>query len=85
MSNVLDIRKTDATPFTEIQWAASGPKGNGGPVQAFRMIHFTDNSGSIEFVQLKDRTGEFVNVADAESARNLQKALDKAIELGWLK
>ena len=36
------------------------------------------------FVKISDGLG-FVLVESAEHARNLQKALDKAIEIGWLK
>lgn len=36
------------------------------------------------FVKISDGL-DFVLVESAEHARNLQKALDKAIELGWLK
>lgn len=35
-------------------------------------------------VEVRD-CGEFVIIESAEQARNLQKALDKAIEFGWLK
>lgn len=36
------------------------------------------------FVKISDGL-DFVLIESAEHARNLQKALDKAIELGWLK
>ena len=36
------------------------------------------------FVKISDGL-DFILVESAEHARNLQKALDKAIELGWLK
>lgn len=32
-----------------------------------------------------DESNSYVLVGSAEGARNLQKALDKAIQLGWLK
>lgn len=37
------------------------------------------------FLQIRDQSNEFVNVVSAEHARNLIKALEKSIELGWLK
>lgn len=37
------------------------------------------------FVKVGDARLGFILMESAEHARNLQKALDKAIELGWLK
>ena len=76
---VFDVRKENSKiekiVFNSIEGEASGYD------VGYYLREWDEEDGLVE---IHDRHG-FVLVESAEHARNLQKALDKAIELGWLK
>lgn len=75
-----DVRNQSQEPITEIVFGQSTRDIE----LASRIIRPTDSSRHKVFVMIKDGAGEHVNVKDIEHARNLIKALEKAIELEWL-
>jgi hypothetical protein len=79
MSKIIDIRNESNEQVTVIQFADR----NGGYTKATR-IH-RKNSGTVA-IEEEDgmASSEDVRVTSIPHARNLIKALEKAIELGWL-
>lgn len=74
-----DVRKSSSETISKVVFSEySGKSG-------FDISHYItkalDFTGCIKIWD----SSEFVLIESAEHARNLQKALDKAIELGWLK
>lgn len=72
---IFDVRFPQSDVVSSIQFADRSDEGT---LQA-HIIERNNNR-----VKIKDGA-EFVYVSDAEHARNLVKALEKAISLGWLK
>lgn len=77
--SVFDVRKNSSADITDIVF--SGDCGRENQDIANHIVKSYDYNNCVE---VRD-CGEFVLIESAEHARNLQKALDKAIELGWLK
>ena len=74
--SVFDVRGNPTT-FDEIKFAHA--EDIGGSMQAYKL---EPNTGTD--VRLYDGAGDYVYVNSADHARNLIKALEKAIEFGWL-
>lgn len=74
-----DVRKNSSEDITEVVFYEDYGKEN--QDVANLIVKSDDYRGCVE---VRDN-GEFVLIESVEHARNLQKALDKAIELGWLK
>ena len=77
--SVFDVRKEDNKIEKIIFSSVEG--GSAGSDVGYYLRKWDEEDGLVE---INDRL-VFVLVESAEHARNLQKALDKAIELGWLK
>lgn len=75
---VFDVRKED-NKIEKIIF--SSVEGESGYDVGYSLCKWDEEDGLVE---INDRHC-FVLVESAEHARNFQKALDKAIELGWLK
>lgn len=85
--STIDIRQIKVPkPINEIVFGERGINeivGEGGSAisaHALRRPNLAEH-----FLQIRDQSDEFVNVVSAEHARNLIKALEKAIQLEWLK
>lgn len=76
--SVFDVRSAKQYPITVIKFADAFDSDYN---QAFTVCRL-DNSNCIK---IEDDLEEFVIITSKEHAENLKKALDKAIELGWLK
>jgi hypothetical protein len=74
---VFDVREDVEESITEIVFAEK--KDNEGTSLAYKMGRMWNG------VALHDDTGEKVLVQSAQDAQSLIKALNKAIELGWLR
>lgn len=84
MTNI-DIRYISDQPVVQIQFADRGQQqiaGIGGRAVGAWILKRPNLDQN--FLQIKD-THDFVNICSVEHARNLIKALEKAIELEWLK
>lgn len=74
-----DVRKNSSVDITDIVFSEEYGRENQDIAN-----HIVKSDDYNNCVEVRD-CGEFVIIESAEQARNLQKALDKAIELGWLK
>ena len=74
--SVLDIRVDTPSPVEKIVFSSEAVDGWG-------VAHCLTTYGT-KFVAIRD-SGESVLLTNKEHAENLIKALQKAIELGWLK
>ncbi len=75
---VFDVREGNKKEIKGIVFSESESSGG------WNIGYFLSNWEEEAFVKISNGL-DFVLVESAEHARNLQKALDKAIELGWLK
>lgn len=79
MSSIIDVRTSGSTVvFSEIRFADPHPETE----VALKVMPYNGCSGGVTVV---DEGGDAVVIVDKVHARDLTKALDKAIELGWLK
>jgi hypothetical protein len=76
---IYDVRNEGEEKIDQLVFADG--KAPDGSYQASRIEPHTEGAD----VKLYDGSGDYVYVNSAEHARNLVKALNKAIELGWLK
>lgn len=76
---VFDVRKSSAETISKVVFSE-----NSGKSGLDISYCITKALGHTGYIKIWDGS-EFVLVESAEHARNLKKALDKAIELGWLK
>lgn len=77
--STFDVRTRDSDTVTNIVFADDKDCS-----RAF--AYYIDRHGSDDtLVCINDHQEDFIIVTSAEHARDLMKALDKAIELGWLK
>ncbi|WYV99053.1 hypothetical protein Amme3_00057 [Pseudomonas phage vB_PpuM-Amme-3] len=76
-----DVRSQNQEIITEIVFGESTKDIE----LAERIVQPSNSSRHGQFVLIKDGAGEHINVEDVKHARNLIKALEKAIELEWLK
>jgi hypothetical protein len=74
---VYDVRCGDDSKIEEVVFADKACVG--GSYQAYKIAPNVDGD-----VKLIDGSGDYVYVNSENHARNLIKALEKAIELGWL-
>ncbi|WYV99734.1 hypothetical protein Roomu2_00054 [Pseudomonas phage vB_PpuM-Roomu-2] len=85
--STIDIRFEETPkPITTINFADKGINpivGKGGSAVAAHCVHRPKCDE--HFVQIRDNSNEFVNIVSVAHARNLIKALERAIQLGWLK
>ena len=70
--SVFDVTKDNVQEIEEIQWCVS---------EEWNIIK--DKHGGVSFRDIP-LDGEYSLVSDKEQAENLIKALQKAIELGWV-
>lgn len=76
-----DVRKKNDIVITEIVFANMTSHAN-----EFDLAYLCRQSDAfINTIMLSDVGGEVLCIQDKEHALNLIKALNKAIELGWLK
>lgn len=82
MSRRIDIRNSvDENPITEIRFADEYRAGT-----AFRQADIMCQDSSSTAVRiLESGNNDYVRVWDKAHAQNMITALEKAIELGWLK
>lgn len=76
---VYDVREGVTTKITEIIFAEKFDASGGN--QAYRLT--TSTHRGIPYVVMHDEE-DVVIINSVEHANNLKKALDKAIELGWV-
>jgi hypothetical protein len=76
----LDIRNLDVDEVTSIRFA--NKRSNCGGYQA-NIIEGSSFKG--EYIRLADDNDEYVIVYSTQHAKDLIKALEKAIELSWIK
>ena len=77
---VIDVRKNNSEDTTAVIF--SEYRGTEHQDVASTIVKSGDYRGCVE---VWDGALDFVLIESVEHARNLKKALDKAIELGWLK
>lgn len=76
---IFDIRTDIVEPTTRIVFSDR-------LVEGTHVAHFIESfSRRDDAIAIQDGTGEKVVLVSEEHARNLIKALEKAIQLGWLK
>ena len=75
-----DVRNDSSADITDIVF--SGDCGRENQDIANRIVKSYDYNNCVE---VRDCGEFFVLIESTEQARNFQKALDKAIEFGWLK
>lgn len=73
--STIDIRSTSPVPVTKIVVAEPSP--------AHYRVDVLEKSG-FGFEMQDTEAGRFLQVLDRETAENLIKGLQKAIELGWV-
>lgn len=81
MSRTIDIRNTaEQDPITKIRFADP----NASHALDHRQADVMEkNNGFIKIFE--SGNGDYVRIWSIEEAENFKKALDKAIQLGWLK
>ncbi len=77
---VLDIRYNDEAPIETIVFADSD---SGAFVQAYVLKQ--GDHRQAQAVKIMDENNEYVFLSSAEHGLNLVKAIEKAVQLGWLK
>ena len=78
--SVFDVRKKSTIGEIIFSTEVASDTGSTSLAYMVRVYKYNNN-----FVEIRDGGEEFILLESKEHARNLQKALDKAIELGWLK
>lgn len=78
----IDIRETSKQSIGRIRFADSETEGGDGFSQA-DVMRFDEDAENVEIMESSN--GDFVRINSKEHALNLIKALEKAIELEWLK
>ena len=73
--SVFDVTKDNAQEIEEIQWCGA---------EEWNIIQRATISGGVAFKDIKISQYDHSLVTDKEQAENLIKALQKAIELGWV-
>ena len=74
--SVFDVTKDNLQEIEEIQWCG---------VEEWNIIQQKDSLGGVYFKGIEISQYNHGLVNDKEQAENLIKALQKAIELGWVK
>lgn len=77
----IDVRQT-AQVVVDIIRFADDDDAKTGSTYASVLMESSSYPGTVEIM---DQTGDYLLIRDAEMARDLIKALDKAVKLGWLK
>jgi hypothetical protein len=77
----IDVRQT-AQAVVDIIRFADDDDTKTGNIYASVLIESSSYPGTVEIM---DKTSDYLLIRDAEMARDLIKALDKAVKLGWLK
>ena len=77
---IYDVRVGDTHVISEICFADE--EDSVGSVQAYKITPETYKG--MKYIELSDAAGEQVLINSIDHAKNLIKALEKAIELGWL-
>lgn len=78
--SVFDVRNNPVEEITQIVFAESRLDDEDSPPQAYKLV-----TSPLDYIALYDGVGEHVFINSKEHAENLIKALNKAIELGWVK
>ncbi len=76
-----DIRKEGSEEITKIVFADEAERDYDETARVFRLVKDSDGP----FILVEDENGTYVVVDTKERTLNLIKALNKAIELGWVK
>lgn len=77
---IYDVRVGDTQVISEILFAYE--EDSVGSVQAYKIT--PEAYKGEKYIELRDAAGEMVLINSIDHAKNLIKALEKAIELGWL-